>query len=232
MQGEGPNSGVRSVFVRLWGCNLSCGYSLVDGKWEANEGWKCDTTYSWLEREHYTVEPEELAWQLKDKGWLYGSNIVVTGGEPLIQAQNLAVFLRSVKKLCPETHVEVETNGTMFSEKLLALVDQWNVSPKLASSGNKICVPENSHYMEVLKLYFYQNTYYKFVVSCEEDLKDILSVVDEIGVSGRRVIVMPEGYTRQRLEATAPIALNMAVKHGWRYSDRLHIRVYGNRRGV
>jgi organic radical activating enzyme len=120
------------AFVRLSRCNLAC-------QW-------CDTAYSWRfdgdERPHrsgihydraanqVTLEDEDVAERIDMLG---KDRLVVTGGEPLLQAASLARMLT----LLPGIEVEVETNGTVAPPPVLdALIGQYNVSPKLSHSGN------------------------------------------------------------------------------------------------
>lgn len=74
VQGEGPNVGKPTTFVRFAGCNMRC------------PGWPCDTPYSifpeiWR-KEAENVDPKELFLRVKEKTPMH---ICVTGGEPLLQ---------------------------------------------------------------------------------------------------------------------------------------------------
>src|SRR5688572_6934909 len=126
LQGEGPSAGQPCAFVRLSRCNLACAW--------------CDTAYTWRfsgpgafdrRAEQIELSEAETAERIRALGQ---DRLVVTGGEPLLQAPALARMLA----LLPEMHVEIETNGTVAPPPALdALVDQYNVSPKLAHSDNR-----------------------------------------------------------------------------------------------
>ena len=115
-----------SVFVRLALCNLRC-------QW-------CDTRYTWDWAAYdprasiLPVSPgDAAAWILQRA--TEARNVVVTGGEPLLQQSELIPLVEMLR--AGGLRIEVETNGTIIpAAGLAAAVDQWNVSPKLANSGN------------------------------------------------------------------------------------------------
>src|SRR5579859_7453321 len=128
-QGEGPSVGRRCSFLRLGGCGLACPW--------------CDTPYTWVwtGRNGTRYDPrQELHQRGVDDVWLdiarRGTDmVVISGGEPMLQQLALAPLL----KRCRDANwrIEVETAGTVApSNETASLVDQFNVSPKLANSGN------------------------------------------------------------------------------------------------
>ena len=123
IQGEGASAGVPSTFVRLAVCNLQCSW--------------CDTAYTWdwkeYERANQVLQISAAA-VVDAVAGRRPRNVVVTGGEPLAQRHALAGLMRALRE--HGYRIEVETNGTIPPGELTGLVDQWNVSPKLASSGN------------------------------------------------------------------------------------------------
>ena len=75
IQGEGPNIGKRSIFIRTAGCNLSCKF--------------CDTKYSYKGK---NFTREEIINIVKDISKRYNTNqIVWTGGEPTLQIKELGL---------------------------------------------------------------------------------------------------------------------------------------------
>src|SRR5690606_7664427 len=129
-QGEGPSTGVPSVFVRLSLCNLHCDW--------------CDTRHTWdwanydPRTEIIQLKPAQVAGRVLEAG---PSNVVLTGGEPLLQAGELAELAAILAQ--HGCRIEIETNGTLTPPPELAPhVAQWNVSPKLANSGNSIAERE------------------------------------------------------------------------------------------
>jgi len=233
IQGEGVNMGRPSVFLRLWGCNLSCGYTHTDKGWVPNGGWKCDTTYTWMTKGNDVVQlsVEEVLDALEAQG--LGDNVrhlVVTGGEPLLQATELTQLVRDIRG----STVEVESNATMFPEELPFLVNYWDLSPKLSNSGN---VEEYRERVEVIRRWVVlarsgHNVYFKFVVRDPNDVLDVDTYVEKYRVPKGNVLLMPEGTNAQTLTERAKWLIPLCTEKGYRYTDRLHIRVFGNVRGV
>jgi 7-carboxy-7-deazaguanine synthase len=213
-QGEGPSAGRRAGFVRLGGCNLTCGW--------------CDTRYTW-DWESYDraveLSSETAASVLLRLDRMAVDLVVITGGEPLLQQRRLGVLLEG----CRERgwRVEVETNGTIAPAVADGLVGQWNVSPKLANSA----VARDRRYRpEVLESFEATGrAVFKFVATDRTDLDEIQDMVDDCRLSD--VWVMPEGtdagVVADRLRALA----EPVTARGWHLTSRLHILVWGDLRG-
>ena len=153
--------------------------------------------------------------------------LVITGGEPLLQAPALTRMIA----LLPEMHVEVETNGTVAAPPSLgALVHQYNVSPKLKHSGNPLdmaMIPERlTAWKDEPKAYF------KFVVSAPEDVLEVLSIQQSYAIEPARIFLMPEGRDSETLRERACWLAPLCSEHGFSFSDRLHIHLYGDTRGT
>jgi 7-carboxy-7-deazaguanine synthase len=236
LQGEGRGAGRPSIFIRASLCNLHC-------RW-------CDTDYTWNwedtafphERDsdpsYHKYRRSEQILDL-DIGAIAASaarfpcrSFVFTGGEPLIQE---AAWVRLMAALDAaggaRAWFEVETNGTLLpGPDFLNRIDQINVSPKLANSG----VPEPARRKpEVLAaLASSGKADFKFVVGGEDDLAEVLALVSLSGIAADRVFLMPKALTAAELEAGQSAVAATALAHGFRYSDRLHLRLYGAKRGV
>lgn len=215
VQGEGPSCGVPSTFVRLAECNLRC-------EW-------CDTRYTWdwskHDRAKETVEIDAgaiLARVLEAKP----KNVVFTGGEPLIQAEELATVVRAAKE--NGLRIEIETNGTLApSTDLTALVDQWNVSPKLAGSGNALRARHRPS--ALLAFASMANATFKFVLTSREELAEIDDIAK--AVPADRIVLMPEGTTPEALAERSRWLADACVARGFRLGARLHVFVWGAERG-
>ncbi len=109
IQGEGANLGKPAVFVRFSGCNLSC-------RW-------CDTDHY----AHALMTPEEVIEKIGITS--NTKNVILTGGEPLIQPQALLYALASSLK-SKGYWIGVETNGTHPISWLRPTVDYITCSPK------------------------------------------------------------------------------------------------------
>ena len=226
LQGEGPSQGRPSTFIRLSRCNLAC-------QW-------CDTAYTWRftgdNRPHrgdvafdraanqLTMSEEEAASRIAALGQ---DRLVITGGEPLLQASALARMLAHL----PPMHVEIETNGTVAPAAVLdPLVQQYNVSPKLAHSGNPAelaLVPER-----LADWARNSRAFFKFVIATPDDVAEVLALQERHAIPGERVFLMPEGTASAILRERQVWLSDLCLRHGFRMSDRLHIHLYGDTRGT
>lgn len=209
VQGEGPSLGRPAVFLRLAGCNLSCSW--------------CDTKYAWFGGEELSVE--EVAEQVLSllRRFRGVDLLVVTGGEPLLQPEELVELLAKLRREVPHLEVEVETNGTVDPRRVLTYVDRLIVSPKLSNSG----LPEelrrvSEGVLEAIRTYG-DRVYVKVVVEGRGDVEEVLQVVRELGVSRDRVYLMPQASTLEELRQRLPVVVEIAVEYGFRVSDRLQI---------
>ena len=226
VQGEGPSMGMPVAFMRLSRCNLACVW--------------CDTAYTWHfqgdERPHrggveydrkanqLSLPEDEVAARIMALGQ---SRLVITGGEPLLQAPALARLL----ELLPDVSVEIETNGTTRAPAPLDIrIDQFNVSPKLAHSGNPA---ELALLPERLDAYATDpRAWFKFVIAAPADLDEVLALRDRYRFKRDHVFLMPEGTDSATLREREQWLAPLCVEHGFRMSDRLHIHLFGDTRGT
>lgn len=218
IQGEGPYTGYPAVFLRLGGCNLLC----------QSKEWVCDTIEVWKKGKSTTFDkillPEHI------QSLLRGAHLVVTGGEPLLQKEKLCQFLfwlSSNHNVRP--FVEIETNGTIDPAGCFAYIHHFNVSPKLANSGESYERRVNN--VVLLKIIRQAESYcFKFVVNCQEDIVDIHEEYDMI--DGKDIVLMPAGDTREKLDKIRLPIIELCKAMGYRYSDRLHIVTWDKKTGV
>lgn len=205
LQGEGARAGSPAVFLRLAGCNLHCSW--------------CDTRYSWLPG--CELSEQDVAARLLSYGC---PAIVITGGEPLLQAPALEKLLAL---LPADFHIEVETNGTLpLTPALAARVNQWNVSPKLAHSGNAEAATLQP---QVLAAFCDTGrAWFKFVVQSEEDW----TAIEALQLPRERTILMPCATNRTELNAARPVVAELCLRHRVRLGDRLHIVLWNDEKGV
>lgn len=226
VQGEGPSMGMPVSFMRLSRCNLACVW--------------CDTAYTWRfegdNRPHrdgqtydrkanqVTLGEDEVAARIMALGQ---NRLVITGGEPLLQAPALAKLL----DLLPDIGVEIETNGTTKAPPRLDIrIDQFNVSPKLAHSGNPA---ELALLPERLDAYATDpRAWFKFVIAEPSDLDEVLALRERYRFRPDHVFLMPEGTDSETLRAREKWLAPLCVEHGFRMSDRLHIHLFGDTRGT
>jgi organic radical activating enzyme len=217
VQGEGVSLGVPSVFLRLAHCNLRCGW--------------CDTKYTW-DWHTYDIRKEVREYSLDQTvdtlQRLRPRNLVVTGGEPLLQQTALVSLLR---RLGRDWTSEVETAGTLVPDaRLTAIISRWNVSPKLENSGNptdKRLRPEALRAFAALP-----NASFKFVLAATADLAEVSDLIARFDLPSERVMLMPEATEAERLNDLALDLVEACIQYGYRLSYRLHVALWGDKRGV
>ena len=216
IQGEGMLAGVPSHFIRTSGCNLRC-------RW-------CDTPYtSWLP-EGSRRSVEELLAEARSSGV---GHVVVTGGEPLLQRE-----IGALTAGLAETglHVTVETAGTIDPE---FHCDLLSLSPKTANSDPGGRLRERHRALrgdlESLKRLVerFPEHQLKFVVEDADDLDEVLALIQSIGrVQAARVLLMPQGRSAAEVAERASLVAALCLEHGFRYTPRLHLDLFGGGRGV
>jgi organic radical activating enzyme len=208
IQGEGPSAGTPAHFVRLQGCSVGCHW--------------CDTKYSWDPAAGREM-PAGRVWS-EARGLGEAPLLVVTGGEPLEHA-GVAQLLEQGLERWPR--VEVETSGIApppLSHPRLF----YNVSPKLPSATPAWA----GSWRTVTAWVAEANATFKIVVGDPPDPDDAVRLIAEHRIPATRVMLMPEGLTDERVQAHA-LALTELCKHeGFRMSPRLHVWLWGAKRGV
>ncbi len=215
IQGEGPFSGTRSLFVRTSGCNLRCSF--------------CDTPYTSWQPEGTDDDWEHLA-TLIAAGDV--PHVVLTGGEPMLHAD-----LEPLSRACAALGrvVTIETAGTVFRD---LHCDLMCISPKMSNS-----TPDDPawrdrhervrHQPEVIRqLLDAYECHFKFVIDVPDDMHEVLEWLQQFpGVPADRVWLMPQSVTREQLRSRSGWVQQLAEQHGFRFSSRLHIEEFGNVRG-
>lgn len=224
VQGEGALTGIPSFFIRLSGCNLRCSW--------------CDTPYaSW--------KPEGARRSLADlvgEARRSARHAVITGGEPMIfdQVEPLSRELRGAG-----IHVTIETAGTVHRPPSVLACDLMSISPKLSNStprddprdpGNVWSQRHEARRINITALQALVDDYprrqLKFVVAAPADLAEIDALLLELrGLDPEQILLMPEGVRTPTQEQSGWI-VDTCIRRGWRYCHRLHIDLFGNRRGT
>jgi 7-carboxy-7-deazaguanine synthase len=218
VQGEGILTGMPSVFIRTSGCNLRCTW--------------CDTPYASWKPEGENVGFGPILANVR-RHWC--GYVVVTGGEPMI-VPDIVELTGKLKEI--DQHITIETAGTVFKP---VICDLMSISPKLANStpwdeddGRWADQHERTRYQpdvlkELVSRYEHQ---LKFVVNDREDLAEIRQIVGDLGVDRHRVLLMPQGRNGRELAERSETVVKMCTEFGFRFCPRLHIEIWGDRRGV
>ncbi len=221
LQGEGELTGVPSVFVRTSGCNLRCNW--------------CDTPYASWNPEGKQMTVEKIVAEVVTHP---AKHVVLTGGEPMIAPgiHELAFELQE-----RGYHITIETAATVPPKGIAC--DLASLSPKLAHSAPDARLDDTWRKKHeelrwqpgVVESWIAAGDYQlKFVVGTEADLTEIETMIAETGcaVPRSKILLMPEGVTVEALHARAGWLGELCKARGYRYAPRLHIELYGNRRGT
>ena len=227
IQGEGRSAGMPTMFLRTSGCNLACSW--------------CDTPYTWnwigtkfthpekydRKEEIHNMSCGQIITELKKMGPKVKA-LVITGGEPMLQQDELIELIKLLKK---ESYwVEIETNGTVQpNDAFLGLINQINCSPKTGNSGadNKKMVMERS--VALKKLASSEKTFFKFVIQGRNDLPEIMDLISRYNMEN--VYLMAESRTREDQDRLNAEVNKICLENNFNFSPRLHILIWNRERG-
>jgi 7-carboxy-7-deazaguanine synthase len=219
VQGEGILVGVPSAFVRTSGCPLRCGW--------------CDSPYTSWEPTGETMSVPEIIARLAE---FPTRHVVVTGGEPVVAAgiEELCANLRAAGY-----HITLETAAVAFKP---LPCDLFSLSPKLASStphqrdGGRHALRHDQQRLrpDVIRAFLaHGGCQLKFVIDRPDDIDEVLALLALLPpIDPGSVLLMPQGVTHEELGSRGPWVAELCKKHGFRFCPRLHIELYGNRRGT
>jgi len=227
IEGEGEFVGQPSVFLRLFGCNLTCkGFISEDAPYG------CDSFISWSKKNKLTFN--ELFSLLEKNNYIdhlkAGAIFKYTGGEPMVRQAPLLKFTQAfIERYEFLPRIDFETNATIQPDE--QWVDKYKVtfttSPKLTTNGD----PEEKTYKpDVLSWHVRNGSSFKFVITSSEDIEEIWRkyITKESGVKAslKRVWFMPCAGSREEhinnAEAVAEYAKAMHVN----FSPRLHLLLW------
>ncbi|MBP7507327.1 MAG: 7-carboxy-7-deazaguanine synthase QueE [Prolixibacteraceae bacterium] len=250
IQGEGKMAGIPVLFIRTSRCNLRCIWNLPDGQVSM-----CDTPYTSFDiANELKLSVEKLKKIiLNNLGNI--NHLVISGGEPLLQSENISFLISELDKE-RKIHYSVETNGTIYNEKLIEKIDFFSISPKLKNSvptiekikKQNITVNSDIDYLEKIRLntdviqsiidHCRENKdkdfQLKFVVQNHDEIKEIEdSFLSRLsGWKPDDIVLMPLGSTPEELKQTRMLTVELAIERGWRFSPRLQINYFGGIAGV
>jgi len=248
-QGEGKLTGTSCLFIRTSACNLRCAWVGLDGK-----GSPCDTPYSSHNPEKNRMEVDDIIEVVientKDQNI---KHVVISGGEPTMQTEALEELLEKLKKL--GYHTTIETNATIYSEKISLNTDLVSMSPKLSTSTpyqsnlketgieysekwaekherDRINIPVIQSFLND-KTSGLNDCQLKFVVATDQDIIEIEEILNQLeGWEPSDICLMPEGVDVNTLNSRTGWIAEQAIKRGWRFCPRLHIMMFGKNRYV
>jgi len=251
LQGEGQTMGRPSFFIRLSGCNLTCGVTretlrqakrgnwsqnLIDDQKKEEATWVCDSISVWMKGKQISFqdiidelnEKYEFINRLKD-----GTHLIITGGEPLLQQNAIEKFIKYIKREYKVTAtIEIETNGTITpSSNLNKLVDYWNVSPKLTNSG--MSYSSRCNEAAIKSHNSNPNSIFKFVIENENDWLEIMNEwMGGLNVDPHKVWLMPAASNIGELMEHNKTVAEIAIKYNVNCSTRLQVEFWNQTVGV
>ena len=166
-------------------------------------------------------------------------HIVLTGGEPLLQVKELKALCQKLKS-DNRFHLTLETNATLFDPELVRYIDLFSLSPKLSSSYtgasplsiqrlNPECIQQ---YISSARQY-QKDFQLKFVYACDEDIDEIQQLLSVLQAwKNDDILLMPLGGAPEIMRRNMRKTLEHCIRNNWRYCDRLHISLFGDKAGV
>jgi organic radical activating enzyme len=242
IQGEGKYTGVPSLFFRFGGCNLRCeGFGCTETAPDGVAVTGCDTVYA-VDKQHFGASwqsisaSDELIAIMQSYDLPKNVDVVLTGGEPLIYADN-PVLVEFLEYLTDHGHhITFETNGVLpvnFARFPVYRKCTYALSVKLSNSGEpysrrvkpEIFIDIASHAKE---------SFFKFTIDkahigskLEHEVHEIVAYLPD-----EAVYCMPLGGSKHEIEANTESVIEFCKQKGYRYSDRLHIRIWDQNKGV
>lgn len=206
IQGEWRNTWKPSIFIRFRGCNLKC--------------WYCDTPYAVIDNTDLKEEYlENIISQIKK---FPCKHIVFTWWEPALFQKQIQDIMIELTKTADQDwfySTEIETN---WSIPLFLKYDQVNVSPKLSNSWNK------EYELKVLSEF--HDIDYKFVVCDEKDLQEMETYIEKYQLQKENIYLMPMWVSKEsQMNKTV---FDYCLEKWYRYCQRVHILLFGNKKGV
>lgn len=234
IQGEGMAAGQHCLFIRTFGCNLTCTWCDTARTWATTEekasrteaGKLFDTDEQLnLMRVDEVITALLMKWDVVNKPTL----IVISGGEPMMQKAKLTPLTRQLFDWGNRIHVE--TAGTIKTlPNFDVTIDQYNVSPKLGNSGNDFKKRYKPDAIE--SLMHTGKARFKFVVRSMADFPEIDFIVKDLDIDPSHVQIMGEGINAVRNIRIAQEVIDETLRRGFGYSFRSHILIWGNKEGV
>lgn len=243
LEGEGRFIGYPSVFMRLSMCNLTCiGFKSEDAPFG------CDSYVSWSKKNKMTFQEIAEFFEKHDyhNRLREGAILKLTGGEPFIQQKNLLEFVNFIHERWgfsdyskslgmdeierPDLHIDFETNATLMPDPEWVESGKWvctfTTSPKLSNNGD----PENKRFKpDVLRYLVEEGASFKFVAKKESDLDEVFEKYinnPEIKLKRDLIWIMPMCGSRKELVEVGPAVADICKKHGFKFSNRMHLQIW------
>lgn len=229
--------------------NLINGKELADGEifkgdleLEGKATWTCDSTSQWAWRgENKDFQYLIDTWREQGiyKDILDGTiHLIWTGGEPAMKKHqeaienffsywaNMESDTRGLLKVDFHVYNEIETNGTVeLTPGMFHLINQINCSPKLENSG--MTAKQRIKPEVIQQIMKHDNYQFKFVISTEDDVKEVFrDFVEPFNIPLKNVVCMPGLDDQADFHERTQFVLEMAKKYKFTGLTRLHISAW------
>jgi 7-carboxy-7-deazaguanine synthase len=226
VEGEGRLIGAPSIFLRLFGCNLTCkGWASPDSPWG------CDSFVSWSKKNKWSFD--KIFEFYETAGFIdklrRGDVWKITGGEPSLRQKPLLSFIDSfIKKYNFLPRIDFESNATlMFNEDWVNKYNStFTVSPKMSSNGDPV---ERTYVPDVLNWHIQQNSCFKFVITGEQDIDELYSkYIDSpiVKIPKHLIWLMVCAGSRDEHIKNATYVAELCKTHGFNFSPRLQLIIW------
>ena len=231
IQGEGPCIGVPAIFLRLSGCNFDCNWN-VNGKVQ-----HCDTRWARNEGKLMSI-PEVVQEIYKIREQYPVSTLIVTGGEPTLQAEQLRILITILRDRNDITHIDIESNGTIPKycvEQRKSMLSEW-----IGNFNHYIVSPKpqtKSKDLELLcRAAFPERFFFKFVCDDSKETNDwILKTIQpfiNLMLPRENIFLMSAGTNAQELRERDKRTIEICKEANVRFSPRVHSYIWGLKKGV
>ena len=242
IQGEGRYTGTPSVFFRFGGCNMKCeGFGCIEKASDGVEVLGCDTVYA-VNKEHFShnwvaiYDHRELLQVLELYELPKAVDIVLTGGEPLIYA-NDEIFVLFLEKLLERGHkITFETNGSLnvdFEKYPVYKECVFALSVKLSNSKESFAKRVRGDVIYNIASNA-KEAFFKFSIDAESIDLGLEEEIESISIHAptTQVYCMPLGGSKEEVQANTEPLVEFCKAKGYIFSDRLHIRIWDQNKGV
>lgn len=238
IQGEGKLIGTPSIFIRVGKCNMKCvGFNVEYETPSGIKNFSCDSFHAVdiaFKEQWRVMGCDDILDKISKLMPRYKVDIVITGGEPLLYWRDQE-FQKLLKYLVENDYkVTIETNASLniefehsYQKKIL-----FSMSVKLSNSLEPLRKRINIETLNKI-LNNTKDSYLKFVIDkqfkdkASEEINYLLTQIPKV-----EVYLMPMGDTAKQINENSEAVIEMAIEYGFKYCDRLHIRVWDNKRGV
>jgi len=215
IQGEGKFIGHPSIFIRVGGCNLSCSAFSLKG---------CDSYYAVNKKYLNSWKMMSVSEIITEIEKYYLCDIVLTGGEPTLYYKKLYPIIEKFNNITIETNTTIEIDFDKYPEYKKVT---FAMGVKLSNSGDSYKKRINKKAIKTIASNA-PKSFFKFVI--DKDLND--EIIDITKNLKNQIYCMPLGNNKKELEKNAPFVFKFCLKYNYYYSDRIHIRLFSQKRGV